>query len=336
MLAWATAGSSSGNTTDPIRASIWLWLGAHLVPFNVTALATHQAGTLSLLPLGGVILPMLAMRTGYKRTLAVVQSQKGSRILFGTWYLIFAIALTLLSQSDSVRPSLLLAPIFIVLAITISTLDYSHPLLKRLALPLRSIELLLGLSLLAVALSLAVHFSIVKNLTTIIAPGWMGGLLFLILQILYLPNLAVYALSYFAGFGLHVGAGTLVSPLHLTLHQLPAISLMGALPTGKHPLLMATILVLVAATFLIFRGEVKLYRKLDEKLKVQVLITILMVTAFTLLTYLSSGTLITHELNPVGITFWQLPVAFLSLQIIFAIFFILFPAGFNRLLAKRR
>ena len=61
-----------------------------------------------------------------------------------------------------------------------------------------------------------------------------------------------------------------------------------------------------------------------------------MVAAFTLLTYLSSGTLITHELNPVGITFWQLPVTFLSLQIIFAIFFILFPAGFNRLLAKRR
>ncbi len=335
MLAWATAGSSSGNTTDPIRASIWLWLGAHLVPFNVTALATHQAGTLSLLPLGGVILPMIAMRTGYKRTLAVVQSPKGSRILFGSWYLIIAISLTLLSQSDSVSPSLLQAPIFIVLAITISTLDYSHHALKRLALPLRSVELLLGLSLLAVALSLTVHFSIVKNLTTVIAPGWMGGLLFLILQILYLPNLAVYALSYFAGFGIHIGAATLLSPMHFTLHQIPAISLMGALPTGKHPLLMSSIVILVGVAFLIFRGEVAINKKFGEKFKSQLLLVLLFTAALTALTYLSSGTLITQELKPVGVIFWQLPAAFLALQIIFAILFLAIPFGLSRLLAKR-
>ena len=29
LVAWATAGSETGNTADPIRAAIWLWLGAH-------------------------------------------------------------------------------------------------------------------------------------------------------------------------------------------------------------------------------------------------------------------------------------------------------------------
>ena len=28
LIAWATAGSTTGNTSDPMRAAVWLWLGA--------------------------------------------------------------------------------------------------------------------------------------------------------------------------------------------------------------------------------------------------------------------------------------------------------------------
>jgi hypothetical protein len=36
LIAWATAGSTNGNTSDPVRAAIWLWLGAHHLAFNLT------------------------------------------------------------------------------------------------------------------------------------------------------------------------------------------------------------------------------------------------------------------------------------------------------------
>ena len=52
LFSWATAGSTSGNTSDPIRASAWLYLGVHLIPFTV------PSGKLTLLPLLAVLYPM--------------------------------------------------------------------------------------------------------------------------------------------------------------------------------------------------------------------------------------------------------------------------------------
>ena len=35
LVAWATAGSSSGNTADPLRAALWFFLAAHQVPLQL-------------------------------------------------------------------------------------------------------------------------------------------------------------------------------------------------------------------------------------------------------------------------------------------------------------
>ena len=35
LIAWATAGSASGSTTDPIRGATWIWMGLHHVPFQL-------------------------------------------------------------------------------------------------------------------------------------------------------------------------------------------------------------------------------------------------------------------------------------------------------------
>ena len=35
LIAWATAGSATGTTTDPIRGALWIWLGAHHIPFSI-------------------------------------------------------------------------------------------------------------------------------------------------------------------------------------------------------------------------------------------------------------------------------------------------------------
>ena len=44
LIAWATAGSTNGNTSDPVRAAIWLWLGAHHLAFNLTISEGAAAG----------------------------------------------------------------------------------------------------------------------------------------------------------------------------------------------------------------------------------------------------------------------------------------------------
>ena len=67
LVAWATAGSATGNTGDPLRAALWIWLGAHQIPFSLTLPPANSAGYLSYLPLGGVILPVLAIRSGIAR-----------------------------------------------------------------------------------------------------------------------------------------------------------------------------------------------------------------------------------------------------------------------------
>ena len=35
LIGWSLAGSQTGNTSDPLKASIWFWLATHLIPFNL-------------------------------------------------------------------------------------------------------------------------------------------------------------------------------------------------------------------------------------------------------------------------------------------------------------
>lgn len=44
LLAWATAGSATGNTGDPLRAALWIWLGAHQVPFSFSTATSKYCG----------------------------------------------------------------------------------------------------------------------------------------------------------------------------------------------------------------------------------------------------------------------------------------------------
>ncbi|NDD60298.1 MAG: hypothetical protein EB011_03240, partial [Actinobacteria bacterium] len=51
LLVWATAGSANGNTADPLRASVWIFLVAHQVPLHLTLANSSLTGSLTFLPL---------------------------------------------------------------------------------------------------------------------------------------------------------------------------------------------------------------------------------------------------------------------------------------------
>ena len=106
LVAWATAGSATGNTGDPLRAALWIWIGAHSIPFNLSLPPSGLAGHLSYLPLGALIFPVLAIRNGVARTIERLENDSSlvapARGVFAVGYTLFAVAASLFSKTDSI------------------------------------------------------------------------------------------------------------------------------------------------------------------------------------------------------------------------------------------
>ncbi|MGI5284072.1 DUF6350 family protein [Nonomuraea polychroma] len=88
--------------------------------------------------------------------------------------------------------------------------------------------LVAGLALVLVAVVL--NFDQVAELSSVLSPGFVGGVLLVLLQLLYLLNVVIWASSYIAGPGFAIGADTLVAPTGVQLGTVPSLPLLGALP----------------------------------------------------------------------------------------------------------
>jgi hypothetical protein len=294
LLAWATAGSATGNTGDPLRAAIWIWIGAHSIPFDLSLPPSGLAGHLSYLPLGALIFPVLAIRSGVARTIERLDNDSSlvgaARAAFAVGYTLFALAASFFSKTDSIRPVWYFAIIY-VLPFTLlcaATVGRRVALGQGFLYGSRIIALLLGLS------------SIVLG---ILQPGIFGGFLLLLLNILYIPNAIVSTLAYFSGVGFAVGSGTLVSPTSFRLNKIPAMPLLGALPESKSLIALIGILVIVAAGALLVTWTISL----DQKVLVQSLIVAVLLAAFV--GYSGSGALITDAMSAVGVSTWKFTLA---------------------------
>jgi hypothetical protein len=305
LIAWATAGSATGSTTDPIRGAVWIWLGAHHIPFQLALPPTGIAGYLTYLPIGAVVLPFLAIRSAFNRAIDRLQGDfhdiNGVRILFSTLYALLVTALSFLSKSTSVSPQWYLAPLIAFLIALIATLTAgTRVVLSRpVRIATRVWALCMGVSLIAVTVMIIINFAQVKNITTSLQPGIFGGFLLLFLNILYLPNAAIALASYFAGTGLAVGTGTLVSPLWYHLGQIPALPLLGILPTSRQPL------ALCGALFFIGLGVLLARWSLGYGIQTLVQSYIFTIVGALLLGYLASGSLITSEMGSMGVSIWK-------------------------------
>ena len=309
LLAWATAGSATGNTGDPLRAALWIWIGAHSIPFDLSLPPSGLAGHLSYLPLGALIFPVLAIRSGVARTIERLDNDSSlvgaARAAFAVGYTLFALAASFFSETDSIRPVWYFAIIY-VLPFTLlcaATVGRRVALGQGFLFGSRIIALLLGLSSIVFGILLLVNISMVKNLTTVLQPGIFGGFLLLLLNILYIPNAIVSTLAYFSGVGFAVGSGTLVSPTSFRLNKIPAMPLLGALPENKSLISLIGVLVIVAAGALLVTWTISL----DQKVLVQSLIVAVLLSAFV--GYSGSGALITDAMSAVGVSTWKFTLA---------------------------
>ena len=108
LIAWATAGSLTGNTSDPIRASLWVWLGIHRIPFSLSIPPAAVEGYLSYLPLGGLLFPFLAIRSSFSRIVDRLDRDRTlinlARIHFTVMYCLIAQLLVFVSTTNAIRP----------------------------------------------------------------------------------------------------------------------------------------------------------------------------------------------------------------------------------------
>jgi hypothetical protein len=297
LFAWATAGSTSGSTSDPIRAALWLWLGAHLSPFNISGEAI--TGYLSLLPLGALLLPVLAIRIGYRRSVERVGDGKSTRTYFLLWYLIIYCGLALIAGNAQASIDWKRGPIT-VLAILVLAI-FSLKAGKALQLPFYLFLIMLGIAGLLFTTALAMNFETAKNLTVVLQPGIIGGALLLLLQLAYLPNIFIATLSYIFGAGIFLGTNTEISPLTFSLREIPAIPVLAALPAGEIPWLMAPTIMIFIFGWLNLKYLLKSTAFIKIKRQSILRFLVISIGGFAGLSALSSGSLITANMSPVGV-----------------------------------
>ena len=297
LFAWATAGSTYGTTSDPMRAAVWLWLGSHLTPFHITS--NEITGYLSYLPIGAAIFPLLTMRVGFRRVLEVVGNKKISRAYFIISYLLVYLLLAFVASNSQVSVDWLRAvPTLLILLLLATTSINAEALIKT---PFNLFVVMLGVGGLVFSISLLFNFSIAKNLTIVIQPGILGGLLLLLLQLLYLPNIIFACLSYVLGSGFSLGSGTDLTPFVFNLREIPAIPVLAALPNNKFPwLILLTLIISIYAWINIYLIN---KQKIDAKSKIQITVRFFIISTFTpmIFAYISSGSLLSANMSPVGV-----------------------------------
>ena len=324
LIVWATAGSSSGSTSDPIFASLWIYLAAHQIPLDLEG--SILGARLTLLPLGALVLVFFAIRSGITRTLSRFTSDAGGderenprekRVVVLLFALIYSLLLLLISLISSVRDDAVSIRIYLAFPITLA-ISLAFALISAQLMPKRSrapweiaaawaaaaFGLMLAIATLVVIVSFAIHYRALIDLTTVISPGIFGGVAFLAIQLLYLPNLIVATLGYISGAGAHIGSSSIIHPFIFELDQLPAIPLLASLPRGTFPWAIAGAIVVIALGFLMHR---KLRARFSDDKSSAMAVAAFFLLALVL-ALVSSGQLITDVLDEVGLSWWRFPL----------------------------
>jgi Family of unknown function (DUF6350) len=102
----------------------------------------------------------------------------------------------------------------------------------------------------AVAVMILANYAQIITLYENLHTGALGGVALTIAQILFLPNLVIWAAAWLVGPGFAIGSGSSVSPLATNLGPVPAVPVFGALPQGDLAFAFVGLVVPILAGFL--------------------------------------------------------------------------------------
>jgi len=251
IIGWVAAPHETfgEEIVDILQGAVLAWLVGHHVSFSV------PDGQIALLPLGLVLLPGLLL---YRSGRWLARSCDIPRLRY-VWRAAVAIAgpyaaiagtLALVARTDAVEPSMPRALIMgFVIAFFAAGLGVLRQLMREKGvaardllelMPARPRSLLVGMlastgtlllgGLVLFVAALAVNLPEAVETTRVLGPGVVGGVLLVVIQLLYLPNAVVFAVCYALGPGFAMGAGTVVAPTGVSVGALPMFPMLAALP----------------------------------------------------------------------------------------------------------
>ncbi len=257
LIGWIAAPHAAFGSSLPgvFGTAAQLWLVAHHVGFSLHGAGGGGGGRIGMFPLGLVVLPGALL---YRAGRWVVRTGEVARlrhvgyaaVALAAPYALVAGAIAMIGRTRLATPSLLQAVVAaFLLAFVAGGIGGARALApwRRLLglLPERPRSLVTGtLGTLAVltaagaalaAGSLAVHIGSFRSITGALAPGLVGGVLLLLLELAFVPNAIVWAMAFLLGPGFAFGYGTVVAPTGSALGGLPMFPLLAALPSGAGP-----------------------------------------------------------------------------------------------------
>jgi hypothetical protein len=286
-IMWAVQFGFSTDWTIFWRAAVDTWLLGHGVDLQVTLdpeLATSLAVSaadrtfaVTIAPLGiAIVTVVLAMRTGMRvgatrfRELGAVAAL--ATVLGLSWLA------TVSAVDDFAQPSLaqgiILPTLVFALGLAIGLVrtprpdgdttgssvrdwvaDWPDTVRAGVAASLRggaaAATIVIGASAVLVSLLLAINYATVISLYESLHAGVSGGTVLTMAQLSAIPNATVWTASWLVGPGFSIGAGSNVSALATHLGPIPAVPMLGALPTGELGFGFLGLLVPIVAGFLV-------------------------------------------------------------------------------------
>lgn len=267
------------------RGAVDVWLIGHGVDVTFTldeltaATIGATAGTVVLVTIAALGFALLTLVLGVRAGARVAET--GHRLLGElTAFVVFggaSLLLTLSAVHPAARPSiwqgaLLPALVFgvgLVLGVLRADADRGaethgrlatwvasvHPRVRaglRAALTAgaASVMLVMLVSAVTATVVLATGYAQVIRLYEALHTEVLGGIVLTAGQFAFVPNVVIWVASWFAGPGFALGVGSQVSPLGTAVGPLPAIPLLGALPSGELSFGYVGLAVPVVAAFL--------------------------------------------------------------------------------------
>ncbi len=242
------------------RAGLRLWLLGHGVPQTVDGVVV------SLVPLGISALAVYTLYAATRRAQVVV----GGGVAAGTVCYAGLTAVTALLSGVGTVGVVRAAAGGLVVGVLGAGLGAARaapswrtlavPVGRRLPSPVRAGlwaaalagALVVGVAGLLVAAWVVVGHGTVSEVVRGLSLDAVGGVVYAVAQLVYLPNLLVWAVAWLSGAGFVVGSGTQFAPDEVVGGPMPAVPLLGALPTWSGP----TVMALLAPALLVLVGVV--------------------------------------------------------------------------------
>lgn len=276
---WATNGFGGTEFSSVAAMSAHLWLLIHGVPLDLSAVFGASAGTMTLVPLGLSILPLLfCYRSGRRLARASYEGEFLIPVLSGSVTYALICSAVYGWASPSPKPLQVLNAALVPLGIVVVGLmwggyrearslsrmvgvdtaeqisqmsqysrwagSYAWAVVRAAVVAAVAFA---GLGALLLALGILGGWSQVVATYQELHAGPVGDTAVTLLQLGFLPNLVIYAMAWSTGAGFAFGAGTSIGLTSSNAGSLPMLPILGAVPESLGSAGLLGLLVPVAA-----------------------------------------------------------------------------------------